>query len=241
VPVELTQPLLVESVPDIHVSIGATGGECVVFAVETDRVHWKNVFDSFVLHSVALERVFLLLGLVTRVKVFHSHAPLDRTQHVSLFIWEAFDGSGLKLEARLPALLHDAHVAQVPDHDAPVGSAHHQPLRTQRHRVHTLRLVVRRNAFVLPCIPQFDIVIPTAGDEEAQFLAVLHALDRRFVETQGCDVVRVEIVPVKLSVESAGEPVRGVGEATIQDGCALIECGSERVIGHVVKPEVRVP
>ena len=72
-PVELAQPLLVISVPDIDVSVAAAGGEGVVVLVEADGVHRVDVLDAVLLHPVALERVLLLLRLGARVQVLHGH------------------------------------------------------------------------------------------------------------------------------------------------------------------------
>ena len=74
---ELAQPLLVVSVPDIDVAVAPSSGEGVVVLVEADGVHRVDVLDAALLHPVALERVLLLLRLGAGVQVLHGHPGED--------------------------------------------------------------------------------------------------------------------------------------------------------------------
>ena len=88
-PVELAQPLLVVSIPNVHIAITTTSGKSVVVLVEADSVHWVNVFDAILLHPVAFEGIFLFLGLGTWVEVFDSHPALYRANDVARLVGEA--------------------------------------------------------------------------------------------------------------------------------------------------------
>ena len=88
-PVELAKPLLVVSVPNVHIAITTTSGKSIVILVEADSVHWVNVFDAILLHPVAFEGIFLFLGLGTWVEVFDSHPALYRANDVARLVGEA--------------------------------------------------------------------------------------------------------------------------------------------------------
>lgn len=62
VSVELTEPLLVASIPNIHISITSPCSKCVVVAVEGDCVDWKYVLDAILFDSVALESILPFFG-----------------------------------------------------------------------------------------------------------------------------------------------------------------------------------
>merc|ERR1719264_2409184 len=67
-PVELTQPLLVVSVPDVDEAVTSPSGEGIVLPVEGYRVDRVNILNATLLQTMTLERVFLLLSLCSRIK-----------------------------------------------------------------------------------------------------------------------------------------------------------------------------
>ena len=88
-PVELAQPLLVVTIPNVHIAITTTSGKSIVVLVEADSVHWVNVFDAILLHPMAFEGIFLFLGLSTWVEVFDSHPALYRANDIARLVGEA--------------------------------------------------------------------------------------------------------------------------------------------------------
>ena len=181
VAVQLTQPLLVQPVPDVDVAVRAAGGERVVLAVEADGVHRVDVLHAGLLDAVALEGVLLLLHLRARVEVLYGHAALDRAEHVAELVGETADAARLVLERRLLLLQRLRHVAQVPDVHLPPRSAHHQPVAARAERVHAVGLGVHARAARLARVPQLDVVVPSAGDDDAGLCGVLDAADWRAV------------------------------------------------------------
>ena len=93
---ELAESLFVVAVPNVHVAITAPSGKGIVILVETDCVHWVNVFNSVLLHPVAFEGIFLLLGLCTGVKVFNGHPALYRADNIARLVGEAPQAPCLK-------------------------------------------------------------------------------------------------------------------------------------------------
>ena len=176
---ELAQPLLVEAVPDVDVTVRAAGGERVVLTVEADGVHRVDVLHAGLLDTVTLEGVFLLLYLWAGVEVLHGNSAFNRAEHVAQLVGEAADAARLVLERRLLLLKRLRHVTQVPDMHLPAGGAHNQPVATRAQSVYTVRLGVHAGAARLPGVPQFDVVVPATGDDDASFCGVLDAADRR--------------------------------------------------------------
>ena len=60
--VELAQPLLVVTVPDIDEAVTTAGGESVVFSVEGDRIDWVYVLYPVLLQAMTFKCVLLLLS-----------------------------------------------------------------------------------------------------------------------------------------------------------------------------------
>lgn len=68
-PVELTKAFLVEAVPDVNKSIGATRRERVEAPMEGNGIDWEDLLRIVLLDAMTLECIFLLLHLRTRVHV----------------------------------------------------------------------------------------------------------------------------------------------------------------------------
>lgn len=145
-PVELTESLLVVSVPNVDEPITAARSECVMFPVEGDGVHRVNVLYPVLFQAVTFECVFLLLSLGAGVEHLHRNSPLDGAEDVTSFVGERLDTSGLILETALSLLLWTGHVPEVPDENFPAGSGDHEMFPGAGHAVHLVRLTVTPSA-----------------------------------------------------------------------------------------------
>lgn len=115
--VELTQSLLVQSVPDVDETVRASRRERVVVPVEGDGVDRVDLLDPVLLDAVALKRVLLLLDVGVRVQIFDGDSALDTAENVALLVRETLQATSLEFEAGLALLLYVTHAAKVPNPD----------------------------------------------------------------------------------------------------------------------------
>lgn len=81
---ELAQTFLVETIPNVHVAIRTTGGECVVCRMKTDSVHRIDMLHVVLLDSVTFERILFLLGFRHCIEILDGNSAFYATQHVTL-------------------------------------------------------------------------------------------------------------------------------------------------------------
>lgn len=90
-------------------------------------------------------------SLLIRTLLFSScHSGRGRRGQY-LLVGERADAARLVLEAGLAALLHVAHVPQVPHQHPAACSAHDQPVSRHRQRVHLSRKTQRANTHLHAC------------------------------------------------------------------------------------------
>lgn len=150
-----------------------------------DSVHRIYLLQPVLLDPVTLERILLLLHLRVGVQILDGDSPLDAAQHETLLVREAPDRPRLILQAGLPLLQRVRHVPDVPDQYLPSGRSHHQFLAAHAHRVHLVALVVVAAANRGAGVPQFQVVVPAAGEDTVYLAAVFDATDGVAVGTHG--------------------------------------------------------
>src|SRR5690349_8918981 len=98
---ELTQALFVKTIPYIYKSIRASSSKSIESIMKRNSVYRINNFDSCcgIFRAMTFKCVLFLLNLKARIKVFDSNSTFDRTQNITLLIWERFYASRLVFQA----------------------------------------------------------------------------------------------------------------------------------------------
>lgn len=190
-----------KAVPDVDVAVAPAGRKGVVSVVECDGIHRVDKLNAIrILGPMTLEGVLLFLHFGARIEVLDSHTTLDGAEHKALLVGEAADAARLVLEVGLAALLHVAHVAQVPHEHFPLSRAHDKLVATHRHGVHLFRLGKRPSTSGRPRIPQLHSAVPASSDDHIGLGAVLHTPHGVIVRANNGLSIAVEVKRTHMEV-----------------------------------------
>lgn len=178
VSMELTQSLLVETIPNVDQTIRAASCKCVVNMMKTDGIHRINDFHIVLFRSMTFECKFLLLHFWIGVKVFNGNAAFNWAHHIAFFVRKHSNRSRLILEWWLATCQEVFHVSQIPNQNFSIRCSDNDAIIDAIHGIDfSVVLFVCSNAFAFSCVPKFECFIPAAGEDSVDFCCHLNTFD----------------------------------------------------------------
>eukprot|EP00963_Diacronema_lutheri_P001946 scaffold126_cov315-Pavlova_lutheri.AAC.43 len=245
-PFRLQEFLSLQPIPDGEASICSSCDEGAVVAWMMGhglhRMHYD--FSAFVL-AVALEGVLFGLDVFRRIHKLYRHAAIHGRHDEATRVLGDADGSCLRPEGRFSSLPRFVVLSEIEDgHLSPCTSDHQHVF----FRVHGVHFVIELGSpdghllFRFPRVPEQDVFVPSAGDEQVPPLGGSDAPRSRVVHAEQASICADHVVAPHRSVRThAGHLFRiSLHEAASQPGC-FVHCHSFGQAPCVAHRESSVP